>query len=273
MHPFRVRHASATCKRALCAALVGLAHLHAHAGDDDIVTDRPSFAESSKVVGQKRFQLETGFQLDRDRTPTTRERTLSMPTLLRYGVARDLELRLETDGRTVQRETGRATGEHQTIAGYADTELGLKWHVRDGEGALPSVGVLAHAELPTGSRGLKGEGVRPSLRVAAEWDLPGELSLGLMPGVALDRNDTGRRYAYGMFAAVLGKSFSERLGGFAELALPQAARAADGGTKAIFDTGVTWLLSRDCQVDTMLVRGLNRNVPDWSWTVGLSFRR
>jgi hypothetical protein len=51
--------------------------------------------------------------------------------------------------------------------------------------------VLAHADLPSGSRALRGEGVRPSLRVSAEWDLPADLSLGVMPGIAVDRNAQG----------------------------------------------------------------------------------
>jgi hypothetical protein len=41
-----------------------------------------------------------------------------------------------------------------------------------GRRTSPSLGVLLHADLPSGSRELRGHGVRPSLRLAAEWDLP-----------------------------------------------------------------------------------------------------
>ncbi len=84
------------------ASLALLAPLSAIAGDDGIVTDRPDFVESSNVVGRGRFQIETSVLAERDKSDGVRARTYSMPTLLRYGVGDVLELRLETDGRTVQ---------------------------------------------------------------------------------------------------------------------------------------------------------------------------
>jgi hypothetical protein len=210
--------------------------------------------------------------VERDRNLNTRERTLSTPTLLRYGAGDNWELRLETDGRTVARSTDLATGARSTTAGYADTSLGLKWHLLDDAGNVPSVGVLLHADLASGSRELRGSGVRPSLRLVAEWELPQELSLGVMPGVGVEKDDGGKRYQYGILGVVLGKSFGERTRGFVELSVPQAARAAHGGTMASFDAGGAYLITRNCQVDAMVARGLNRNTPDWALTVGLSFK-
>ncbi|HAV36479.1 MAG TPA: transporter, partial [Massilia sp.] len=42
------------------------------------------------------------------------------------------------------------------------------------------------ATLPTGSRALRGEGVRPSLRVVGSWDMPGDMQLSVMPGLAVE---------------------------------------------------------------------------------------
>lgn len=71
---------------------------------------------------------------------------------------------------------------------------------------------------------------------------------------------------------VLGKALTPAWSAFVELAAPQIARAADGGTVATFDAGVTWLVSNRCQLDTMLAFGLNRRTPDAALTVGLSFK-
>lgn len=257
----------------LAAAIVNLAHPTVHAASDDsIVTDRPDFVESSNVVGRGRFQLETSVLVERDRNAAARVRSLSTPTLLRFGLGDAFELRVETDGRTIVHSTELPVGARGTAAGYADTALGVKWHVLDEQGRTPSLGVLLHADLPSGSRGFHGQGVRPSLRVAAEWELPGDMSLGLMPGIGVEHDDAGARYSYGIFGAVLGKSFSERTRGFVEIAAPQIAHAADGGTNATFDIGGAYLLSPSCQVDTMLSRGLNSRTPDWRWTLGLSFK-
>ena len=235
------------------ASIALLAPLSAVAGDDDgIVTDRPDFVESSNVVGRGRFQIETSVLAERDKTDGVRARTYSMPTLLRYGVGDVLELRLETDGRTVQH-----AGSEGTSAGYADTALGVKWHVQDEAPGRPSVGVLLHADLDSGSRTWRGQGVRPSLRVAAEWELPGDLALGVMPGI---------------LGVVLGKELTPTWRAFVEVAAPQIARSANGGTVATFDTGMAWLLSDRCQLDAMLALGLNRRTPDAALTVGLSFK-
>jgi hypothetical protein len=254
---------------ALCLPFCGAAHA---AEDDSISTDRPDFVESSQVVGKGRVQLETSVQWDRLRTDDSHERTLYSPTLLRIGVGESTELRIETDGRSVIHASDPGTGVHTVTAGYADTAIGVKWHLKDGQDKQPSLGVLLHADLPSGSRELRGHGVRPSLRLAAEWDLPQDMSFGVMPGLAVDSDDSGARYGYGILAATLGKELNERVRGFVELAAPQIARAAHGGTQLSFDTGLTYLVNKNVQADVLLTHGLNRRTPDLSVAVGLSIR-
>jgi hypothetical protein len=249
-----LRHASALA--------IGLAALQAPArgADDGIVTDRPDFVESSNVVGTGRLQLETSVAIDRG--DARHERTASTPTLLRYGVGDTLELRLETDGRV------HTPGD----SGYADVAAGVKWHLADAQDGKPSLGMLVHADLPSGSRSQRGQGVRPSLRLVAEWELPGDMSLGVMPGLASNTAASGR-YVHGILGVVLGRQFSDTLRGFVEIAAPHIARVRHGGTEATFDVGGAWLLTDTLQLDTMVSRGLNRRTPDLSWTVGLSFKR
>ena len=50
-------------------------------------------------------------------------------------------------------------------------------------------------------------------------------------------NEQGQRHRE------VGKAFSGRLHGFAEVAAPQIGH----GAQAIVDTGVAWLVNRDCQ--------------------------
>jgi len=252
-----------------------LAALPAHAGDDEpISTDRPDVVESSQVVGKGRVQIETSVQWERQRGDGARVETLSTPTLLRIGAGERLELRVETDGRQRIRSSDSAGVDR--VSGYADSAVGIKWHVADqqGEGLAgrPSMAWLVHADLPSGSRVLRGHGVRPSLRLAAEWELGDGYGVGVMPGVALESDEAGKRYGFGILAATLGKEFNERVRGFVELAASQIARAAHGGTEATFDTGLTYLINKDCQLDLALARGLNRRSPDLRLGAGLSVR-
>ena len=255
------------------AALCSLAIAGAHAADDDTIsTDRPGVVESSKVVGKGRVQFETSAQWERLRNDDEHSRTLSTPTLLRIGLGESTELRLETDGRTVIHD--HPPGSPASVdAGWADTEVGLKWHLADQQGTHPSLGVLLHAALPSGSETLRGHGVRPSLRLSAEWEMANGYALGLMPGIGSDSDDEGKRYGYGLLALNLGKDLSERAHGFVELAAPQIARADHGGTQLLADAGVTWALNKDCQVDVSMTHGLNHRTPDLGLAFGLSVRR
>lgn len=260
---------SSTILLAACTLACACAHA---AEDDKISPDRPDFTNSSTAVGLGRFQAETGLAWDRERDPDQHTRTLTTPLTLRYGLAEGFELRLETDGRTIVHASDPSSGAHATTAGYADSAVGFKWHLADQQGNVPSYALQLHATLPSGSRALRGQGLRPAVYVPAEWDLGGDFSLGVMPGLGLDHNEQGAHYDYGVLSASLGKDFSERLHGFLEIALPQIARAGNGGTQASLDTGAAWLVNKDVQVDALIMHGLNRNTPGLSLGFGLSFR-
>ncbi|EGF32095.1 hypothetical protein IMCC9480_2968 [Oxalobacteraceae bacterium IMCC9480] len=250
--------------------LLAMMHVASAEEKDSIVTDRPDFVESSDVVGNGRFQAEMGLAIERTRRDANRTRTMSTPVLLRIGTGDAWELRVETDGRMVQHNDDVVQGTRQTERGWADVSIGTKWHVMDERDGSPSIGMLAHIDIDSGSSTLRGNGWRPSLRLVAEWDMPAGMSLGVMPGLALDKNPEGKRNWNGIFAAVLGKSLTEQTRAFVEIALPQIARARHGGTVATFDIGMAHLLSPRWQVDIAFYKGLNRNTADLTGTIGLS---
>jgi hypothetical protein len=270
-HGAPLRHRAAHAALAALATLATFAAAPALAVEDDkIVTDRPDFVESSAVVGKGRVQLETSFAVERSRIDGGIERATSTPTLLRLGVGDTIELRFETDGRLHAWSGGAGSGSDER--GYSDTAVGLKWHALDAHGNAPAVGVLVHADLATGSKAFRGQGVRPSLRLVGEWELPADFALGVMPGIASQTGADGKRFTAGIFGIVLGKEWSERFRSFVEISAPQVARGRDGGSQVSFDAGVAYLVSDHIQLDSALSRGLNRNTPDLSWTVGLSFK-
>jgi hypothetical protein len=174
--------------------------------DDPIATDRPDFVESSQTVGLGRWQIETSVAWEQDEDGAFEASASSTPTLLRYGFAEHWELRFETDG-LIDAEL-RGPGLRVDEDGVADLAVGLKYHVPgSGENGGPSMAWLMHVDLDTGSSAFRGDGARPSLRLVAEWELPNDMSLGVMPGVIYDNGDEGR-YAAGESSA----SWSARAG-------------------------------------------------------------
>jgi Putative MetA-pathway of phenol degradation len=248
-----------------CCLFFGTA---AHA-EEGIKTDRPDFVESSDVVGKGRFQIETSIAFERDRADGLRARVRSTPTLLRLGVSETLELRLETEGALRLRVDGAPP-----ISGFADTALGVKWHIADGDEASgkPGMALLMHLDLDTGSRAFRGQGKRPSVRLTAEWELADDYSFGVMPGLFQERNDAGKRYVGALAAATVGIPLGETWRGFVELSARQLAAKKNGGNVFTFDAGVSRPFGSDTQIDVAFSRGINRNATDFGWTVGFSQR-
>lgn len=251
-----------TCVRPfLPLLLLAVAMANAHAAEP-IATDRPDFVESSQTVGVRRVQIETSVAWEKDDDT----RTFATPTLLRVGLADDWELRVEGDGWL------RSSGAGDRERGAADVSVGAKYHVAGSGEHGPSLAWLVHADLPSGDRAFRGHGVRPSVRLVAEWELPNDYSLGVMPGLVRESDDDGRRYTAAIFGVVVGKAWTARFRTFAEVALPQVARGSDGGTLALLDLGGAWLLSDDVQLDAAYSAGLNSRSPDHGVTLGLSAR-
>lgn len=257
---------------ALLCCLLPLAACAAPDEDDVIATDRPDFADSPDVVGKGRFQIEMGFERDRDIADGVKTRNDTVPTLLRLGVSEDWELRLETEGYQHSVADDLATGQRSRLSGYSDISVGAKWHLRDGDGGRPALGLVAQWDLDTGSRSVRAQGKGGTLRLGAEWDLADDLSLGLVQGLAWRHRDDGKRTTSALFGIVLEKSWNQRFSTFVEYAARQIAHARDGGSISTFDLGASWLLTRSVQLDTALSRGINRNAPKWDWTAGVSMK-
>jgi hypothetical protein len=252
--------------------LVALAAANTGAGAADaITTDRPDVVESSLTVGRGRFQIETSVARERDKDAGAKTTVYTTPTLLRLGVSETLELRLESEGHVRAKFSDPAAGIDARDNGYADVSPGLKWHALDGEGVRPSVAVLLHADIDSGSRPFRGEGIRPSLRVPLEWELQKDFSLGVMPGIVYDKTDGGR-HASGILAVVLGKEWTPRFRSFIEVAAERIASSRNGGSTVTYNTGVAYLLTNNVQIDSALSWAANHNTPDFAWTIGLSVR-
>lgn len=245
----------------------------AHA-EEPIGADRPDFVESSGVVGKGRFQLETGFSSEHNKADGVKERATSTPTLLRFGLSDSLEFRVSSDGLSRLRSEDTATGITTRERGYGDLNIGIKWNTQEGDAdkGTPSTAWLLHADLETGSRAFRGDGVRPSLRFVAEWELPNDWSVGVMPGLFVEKNEDGDRYVGGIAAVTVGKSWTDRFRTYFELAGQQLSSKKNGGNIATWDTGATYLITNDVQVDIGFSWAATKETPDFAWGVGLAVR-
>ena len=263
-----------TCPLAL-AVLAGGCMLYpvlSHA--ETIATDRPDFVESAEVVGPGHVQIEAGFSSERDRANGVRTRMRTTPTLMRMGLNDTVELRIETDGRALAGSQDTATGLTRNDSGWSDASFGAKWRQREGdeERGTAAIAWLAHVDIDSGSAAFRSQGATPSLRMVAEWALPHQWSIGVMPGLVLDRNPQRERFVGGIFAVTVGKAWTPEWRTYLEVAGRRLARQRDGGSLVTLDVGAAYVVTRAVQIDFSAARGLTRETPRMQWGVGISVR-
>lgn len=252
-------------RRFLMSAAASLIAVALHA-QEPIVTDRPDYVESSDVVGRSVLQVETSAATDWTGLAVGTARTLATPTLFRLGVTSTLELRLETDG--FQRAT---LGAAPAVTGVADAALGIKWHLVDGARRRPSVAILVHGDLPSGSSPFRGVGVRPSFRAVGEWELPAGFSMGVMPGIVYEPNRGAPSWS-ALVGVTVGHPITKDTRFYVEYAATTIPLTAGGEKSSALDAGTAWVITKDLQLDLSGSLGLVPGTPDGSVALGVSRR-
>lgn len=241
----------------------------------ELVTDRPDQTESAVVVPPGALQIELGASFARDEAGAARVESVELPgTLLRWGVARRLELRFAWPGQVeVESRAGRHRDE---LSGGGDPELGAKLALlSSATGAAFDLALLAHLSLPVGDEAVGSPRADPSIRLNGAHDLAPGLGLGWNVGYAAASVEDARgdvdtlgRFLY---TAALGFELSPRWGAFVELFgdLP----ASDAGPAAhSLDGGVTYLLTPRLQIDAFAGFGLSDAADDRFAGFGVSIR-
>ncbi len=245
---------------------VATALLMAAAGDPASGESLPGhvdFLASPAVVGLGQWQFDPVFPL----LPGPHEQPVASRFTSRFAAldvpvnpSQTMELRAAAAGPADELPLETANDRMRRLHGFADVSLGAQWRVRGGDaGWLPGVAWLADVETTMGSPAFRDRNFRPSLRATAQWELPQQLTLGVMPGLYRDRGDEGKHYAAGVLAVTLGKSWTPRLQSFVELAGQRLSRSQSDESLLNVDTGVAFIASKTVQVDMVVSRSLSGN--------------
>ena len=248
--------------RALATALLMAAAPADAAGEP--APGRIDFLDSPAVIGLGQWQFDPVFPQLPGPHDGAASRTLPQPAshfaqlALPVNASQTMELRAATANPAVEPPLESANDRLRRLHGFSDVSLGAQWRVRGGDaGWLPHVAWLADVETTMGSPAFRDGHVRPSLRATAQWALPQDMTLGVMPGLYRDRGDDGRHYAAGLLAVTLGKSWTPRLQSFVELAGQTLSRSQSDASLLNVDTGVAFTASRTLQVDMVVSRSLS----------------
>jgi hypothetical protein len=217
--------------------------------EDLINPDRPGIADGSAVVGKGVFQFETGVDRTRD--------DLATPTLLRYGLTRSLEARVESNAFTLVRGGGSA---------WTPLSVGVKWHFDD----APSLATIVRVSVPSGTGEMKQTVATGDIRLAADFSFGEKWSINPNVGIASELD--GRRFTAALAAMTIQYNLSDRAnvfvdGGFA------SPESKNGPSALLLDAGAAVILGRNTQLDASATwRGRGRTAPDLTLSAGVSHR-
>ena len=250
-------------------ALAAPVHAQDHA---DLVTDRPDATESAVTVPRGSLQMEFGTLWLLDRPPDAKLFALETPgSLVRLGLHERLELRLAWSGwgRTIVEDNR----ERLRTAGFADPELGAKWHVLGHRGT--DVALIGHVTLPVGDEAVGARAADPSLVLSVAHDFGSGVGFGWNAGysvVTVEHPDGGtRKLARWNYSGSLAFELAPRWGAFVEV-FGDVAGSDPGPSAHLVQGGVTWRPVPLVQIDAAAGTGLNADAPDRLVTLGLSFR-
>lgn len=201
-----------------------------------IVTDRPSFTNSSIVVPAGSLQLENGFL----ETYNQGQDVVDGPeTLLRFGIATKTELRFTVPDYFYNASRGGGSG-----SGFGDMAIGMKQQFGPTPGGF-DVSATLFLSFPTGAQTVSSGGYDPGLQVAwshglsSKWAAAGMLAM-YWPTQGQSRNPKGQA------TILVDLEWTSRWDAYIEYAGSFPTR---GGTRQILDVGTTLKLTKTQQLD------------------------
>ena len=224
----------------------------------DIVTDRPDQTESSSTVPLRSLQIESGIAGERQLKGDLL--TFLLPTtLLRYGLTKHIELRV---GEQVM-YTKLKNSSHEYF-GLTDLELGAKFQILQKESVNTEIAFLSHVVVPTGTDSFSYEKVVTINKLAISHSINDKLNVGY--NIGYDYFGIGKGNL--TYSVALGIGVSDKIGAYVEL-YGKIAEFED--FEASFDTGLTYLVMKNLQLDLSLGIGITERIDylalGFSWRI------
>lgn len=232
----------------------------------DLITDRPDQTESSALVPLHAFQIETGFIRENKYVGNYTHKFFAYnTTLLRYGISNNLELRL---GWEYLGEDFDILYEHSNkVSGFGPLYTGFKIKIREEQAVGPEIAFLGSLTLPTiADPVFKPDYIAAGMRVAVAHYLSERLSFGYNLGLEWDGNSAAPATFY---SAAFGFGLTEKLALFAE---SYGLIYEFDEAELLLDTGFTYLLSPNFQLDVSAGMGINDLAIDNFISFGFTYR-
>ena len=202
-----------------------------------IITDRPSETDSPYVIETRHIQVESGISLD--------EIQSRINSLVRIGILNGVELRINSNY-IINDEIS-----FQNKSSFGDFELGSKFTILDKDNVSTNISFLTYLSIPTAQEVFSNNeyGFLNKLLVTHNLNYDSQIVYNI--GYNKFTNYDGQ-YIYSLLYGKTLSSFSI----FFEL----FGNSNSHISKFNFDSGITYLMNNDKQLDLSVGKGLNNNL-------------
>jgi hypothetical protein len=239
----------------------------------EMSTDRPDQTESPYTVDAGHVQVEMDFVnviYDRHSSDGVRSETWNVaPVNLKIGLHNRVDLQVILDNYLDVRT--RESGVEKRHRGFGDITARLKINLWGNDGGRTALGIMPFVKIPLDASDLRNGETEGGLIIPFAAELPGGWSLGVMTEVDFVSDGTGGYDTEWLNSITFSRDLTERLGFYVEfVAVVGTARGFEWQGQA--DTGITFAVSDDIQLDCGCNFGLTRSAPDFQPFAGISVR-
>ena len=202
-----------------------------------LTTDRPDQTESSLVLSKGHIQIETGISIEDSES--------NINTLFRIGIIDGIEIRINSNylmnyDISVLKKSS-----------FSDFEIGAKFKILDEDNNRIKIGFLTHLSVPTAPEIFSYNEYGLLSRLLVSHDIKNDSQIGYNIGYNKYNNYDGQF----IYTLVYGKSLGS-FGVFFEI----FGEESSNNSNLNFDSGITYLVDNDKQLDLSIGRGLNSDM-------------
>jgi hypothetical protein len=236
--------------------------VHFSIGAQTIVTDRPDQTESSSTVPKESFQIETGVLVSSSKGNGISKRQLLAPsTLLRYGLTKGIEIRFVNQFESIKNKTTS-----KKANGVSDLEIGTKIQLLKKENINTEIAFLSHLILPTGSKALTNDKLGSINKLSISHTVNENFGVGY--NVGYDYFGTGKgNFTYSL---AFGFGLTDKIGFYVE---PYGSIIEFKNHEVNFDTGFTYLIKNNFQLDASFGTGINHTMSFFSFGMSINISK
>ena len=234
---------------------------------DLINADRPGIADGTGTLSRGRFQVEFGIQRESKTDEVGRSSMAFLPALIRVGLGRRAEFRVETNGYAWAKIEGADVA--QRSSGWWPISLGMKYRLCADRCPVP-IAIVGRAVPASGSSAFKSGRPTGDVRLAAELELTPNWSLNPNIGVAWYEGDEAR-FSATLLASTLTFTRSQRVMPFLDVGYQKPSSPA-GPAALVVDAGLAYIVTPNVQFDASAGRGMHGPAAPFV-AAGISVRR